>query len=361
MFTQGPDRQPRRDRRAGSSARCAAWASRRSRSTPTPTASPARCATPTRRCGSARRRRRRATSTSTRSSPPAATTGARRSIPATASCRRTPASPSGWPSDGIALHRPAPGAAATPSASSTRRASSPRAAACRCCRARGCSPTSTRRWRRPTRIGYPVMLKSTAGGGGIGMQLCRDAADAARALRHRAARRAAPASAMRGSFSSASSRVARHVEVQIFGDGRGGVVALGERDCSLQRRNQKVDRGDPGARACPTRCARELHEAAVALGAARRTTAPPAPSSSSTTPTREEFYFLEVNTRLQVEHRVTEAVSGVDLVEWMVRQAAGELRSPAYAPLAPQRRMRSRCGSTPRIPARGFPAERRAC
>jgi len=171
------------------------------------------------------------------------------------------------------------------------------------------------------RIGFPLMLKSTAGGGGIGMQLCHDA----KTLRERFAAVQRTASASFGDARVYLERFvaeARHIEVQIFGDGKGNVIALGERDCSLQRRNQKVMEETPapgisdGMRA-------GLHRAAVALGAGV------AYESAGTVEfiydvAREEFYFLEVNTRLQVEHPVTEAVFGIDLVEWMIRQAAGE-------------------------------------
>ncbi|HMO30504.1 urea carboxylase [Enterovirga sp.] len=170
-------------------------------------------------------------------------------------------------------------------------------------------------------VGYPVMLKSTAGGGGIGMQLCADP-DRLRASFDSVQRTA------RASFGDARVYIerfvaeARHVEVQIFGDGRGRVVALGERDCSLQRRNQKVVEETPAPGLSDAVRAR-LHRAAIDLGRSV------AYESAGTVefiydPQREEFYFLEVNTRLQVEHPVTEAVFGVDLVEWMIRQAAGE-------------------------------------
>lgn len=170
-------------------------------------------------------------------------------------------------------------------------------------------------------IDYPVMLKSTAGGGGIGMQLCEDAASLKAAFD--SVQRTAKAS-----FGDARVYLerfvskARHVEVQIFGDGKGGVIALGERDCSLQRRNQKVIEETPAPDLSPS-VRKRLHAAAVALGTSAHY------QSAGTVefiydPAREEFYFLEVNTRLQVEHPVTEAVYGIDLVEWMIRQAAGE-------------------------------------
>jgi urea carboxylase len=171
------------------------------------------------------------------------------------------------------------------------------------------------------RICYPVMLKSTAGGGGIGMQLCEDASSLQAAFE--TVQRTA-----RASFGDARVYLerfvakARHVEVQIFGDGKGRVMSFGERDCSLQRRNQKVIEETP-APGLSDAVRKSLHAAAVALGRQANY------ASAGTVefiydPKREEFYFLEVNTRLQVEHPVTEAVFGIDLVEWMIRQAAGE-------------------------------------
>jgi urea carboxylase len=172
-----------------------------------------------------------------------------------------------------------------------------------------------------TRIGLPVMLKSTAGGGGIGMQLCRDMAelDGAYAAVERLAKNNFSDG---GLFLEKYIERARHIEVQLFGDGAGNVIALGERDCSVQRRNQKVIEETPApGLAAETRA--RLLEAAVRLGRAVGY------RSAGTVEfvydvEAGEFYFLEVNTRLQVEHGVTEEVTGVDLVEWMVRTAAGE-------------------------------------
>lgn len=115
---------------------------------------------------------------------------------------------------------------------------------------------------------------------------------------------------------------ARHVEVQIFGDGQGQVVALGERDCSLQRRNQKVVEETP-APLLPEATRQRLHQAAVELGKSVNY------RSAGTVEfiydaARDEFYFLEVNTRLQVEHPVTEMVTGLDLIECMLKVAAGD-------------------------------------
>ncbi|MFO1451584.1 MAG: urea carboxylase [Opitutaceae bacterium] len=183
-----------------------------------------------------------------------------------------------------------------------------------------------------TRIGYPVMLKSTAGGGGIGMRLCAD--DAALVEAYDSVKRlAASAFKQSGVYLEKYVGLARHIEVQIFGDGKGHVVALGERDCSAQRRNQKVVEETPAPGLSPDMRA-QLMESAVRLAQA---------VGYRSAGTVEfvfdvhglQFYFLEVNTRLQVEHGVTEEVTGVDLVAWMVREAAGELDLTDYR-AAPQ-------------------------
>ncbi len=171
------------------------------------------------------------------------------------------------------------------------------------------------------RIGYPLMLKSTAGGGGIGMQLVRRDAQLADAFA--AVERLAAKNFGRGGvFLEKYIERARHIEVQIFGDGAGRVVALGERDCSTQRRNQKIIEETP-APGLSAQVRSALQSAAVRLAQAVDY------QSAGTVEfvydvADEQFYFLEVNTRLQVEHGVTEEVFGIDLVEWMVRQAAGE-------------------------------------
>jgi urea carboxylase len=170
-------------------------------------------------------------------------------------------------------------------------------------------------------IGYPVILKATAGGGGIGMRVCAGAAQLAEAF-DSVVRLSAGNFGNGGVFLERYVETARHIEVQVFGDGQGHVVALGERDCSLQRRNQKVVEETP-APLLPAQTRQAMIAAAVRLtaGAAYR--------SAGTVeflydPAREDFYFLEVNTRLQVEHGVTEQVTGIDLVEWMIRGAAGD-------------------------------------
>jgi urea carboxylase len=170
-------------------------------------------------------------------------------------------------------------------------------------------------------IGYPVMIKSTAGGGGIGMQLCRDPAQLGSMFE-------AVSRLSRNNFKESGVYLekfvehARHIEVQIFGDGRGSVVALGERDCSAQRRNQKVIEETP-APALSDDQRQALFDAAERLGHAVGYQSAGTVEFIYDT-AAGEFYFLEVNTRLQVEHGVTEEVTGVDLVEWMIAQAAGE-------------------------------------
>ncbi|MEV5609903.1 5-oxoprolinase/urea amidolyase family protein [Streptomyces sp. NPDC052225] len=170
-------------------------------------------------------------------------------------------------------------------------------------------------------IGYPVMLKATGGGGGIGMSACR-APDELRDAWERVQRVAAASFASAGVFLERLVEHARHVEVQVFGDGAGHVVTFGDRDCSLQRRNQKVVEEAP-APGLPDHIRSQL------ATSARDLCASVGYRSAGTVEfvydaAREEAYFLEVNTRLQVEHPVTEEIYGVDLVAWMLRLARGE-------------------------------------
>jgi urea carboxylase len=193
--------------------------------------------------------------------------------------------------------------------------------------------------REAARVGYPVMLKSTAGGGGIGMQLV--GGEAALADAFGAVERLATKNFSRGGvFLEKYIERARHIEVQIFGDGAGNVIALGERDCSTQRRNQKIIEETPAPGLSESLRSR-LHASAVRLAEAVRYQSAGTVEYVYDTD-RGEFYFLEVNTRLQVEHGVTEEVLGIDLVEWMLRQAAGEpvaLRAPAVRGAAIQARV----------------------
>ncbi len=171
------------------------------------------------------------------------------------------------------------------------------------------------------RIGYPVILKATAGGGGIGMRVCETEADLRQGFAA-VVRQGEASFGDAGVFLERYVPRARHLEVQIFGDGQGRVMALGERDCSLQRRNQKVVEEAPAPCLSPEKRS-QLIAAAVRLGEAARYL------SAGTVEflydaEREDFFFLEMNTRLQVEHGVTEEVTGIDLVAWMIRGAAGD-------------------------------------
>jgi len=183
------------------------------------------------------------------------------------------------------------------------------------------------------RIGYPVMLKSTAGGGGIGLSRCNNAQELQQAFES-VQRLGKQFFRDAGVFVERYVDGARHVEVQIFGDGSGRVLALGERDCSIQRRNQKVVEETP-APDLPEATRKALHAAAVKLGESVQY------RSAGTVEfiydrSSDEFYFLEVNTRLQVEHPVTEAVTGLDLIECMLRVAAGEPLDWSSLQRAPQ-------------------------
>ncbi len=180
-------------------------------------------------------------------------------------------------------------------------------------------------------IGYPLMLKAAAGGGGKGMRMIPSAAELASA--YRAARSEAAASFGDDSVYMEKYIVEpRHVEIQVMGDLYGKVVSLGERECSLQRRHQKVVEEAPSPVVSPD-LRRRMGEAAVKAAAA---------VGYSNAGTCEfllardgSFYFLEMNTRLQVEHPVTELVTGIDLVQAQVRVAEGEPLGPEFDNIEP--------------------------
>ncbi|MEH0985051.1 acetyl-CoA carboxylase biotin carboxylase subunit [Micromonospora sp. CPCC 205556] len=194
-----------------------------------------------------------------------------------------------------------------------------------------------------TAIGYPVMVKAAAGGGGMGMGVAADEA----ALRTEYDKVRAFAERMFGDGSVLIERYfprVRHVEVQILGLADGRVVALGERECSVQRRNQKLVEESPSPAVSPELRARFLAAAVRAgeavgyrnAGTVECLLVPRQRDFEGDGPGSEEFFFLEMNTRLQVEHPVTELVYGVDLVEEQLRVAAG--LPPTFDPdaLAPR-------------------------
>jgi acetyl-CoA carboxylase biotin carboxylase subunit len=169
------------------------------------------------------------------------------------------------------------------------------------------------------RTGYPVMLKASAGGGGIGMVKVSDEAALPAAFAS-AQRRAQAAFGSGGLFLERYVEGARHVEVQVFGDAAGHVVHLHERECSIQRRHQKLIEETPAPHLSAALKARLT--AAAVTGA--RSVGYVNAGTMEFIVTGEEFFFLEMNTRLQVEHPVTEEVTGLDLVQAQLRVAAGE-------------------------------------
>jgi geranyl-CoA carboxylase alpha subunit len=170
------------------------------------------------------------------------------------------------------------------------------------------------------KIGFPLMVKASAGGGGRGMRLVHQSADLLEALK--TARSEAENAFGSGELIIEKAVIApRHVEIQVFGDTHGNYVYLFERDCSIQRRHQKVVEEAP----CPVMTSelrQKMGEAAVA--AAKACDYVGAGTVEFLLDQSGEFYFLEMNTRLQVEHPVTEMITGLDLVEWQLRVANGE-------------------------------------
>jgi len=176
------------------------------------------------------------------------------------------------------------------------------------------------------RVGYPIIVKAVGGGGGIGMQIVQDESGMEKALK---------SCSDRGKASFADSRVyierymdkPRHIEVQVFGDKHGNVYSVGERECSLQRRHQKIVEESPSPawffrREEGAKRRKELHAAAIRV--VKEVGYYNAGTCEFIANDKGEIFFLEVNARLQVEHPVTEEVTGLDLVEWQLRVASGE-------------------------------------
>jgi acetyl-CoA carboxylase biotin carboxylase subunit len=198
------------------------------------------------------------------------------------------------------------------------------------------------------RAGYPVMLKASAGGGGIGMVKVADEAGLPGAFAS-AQRRAQAAFGSGGLFLERYVERARHVEVQVFGDATGQVVHLHERECSIQRRHQKLIEESPAPN-LPASLKARLTEAAVA---GTRSVGYVNAGTMEFIVVGDELYFLEMNTRLQVEHPVTEEVTGLDLVQAQLRVAAGEPLPWTQAQI-PQRGSSIECRIYAEDPAKGF-------
>ena len=168
------------------------------------------------------------------------------------------------------------------------------------------------------KIGYPIMLKARAGGGGRGIRIV-DGPEALDGAFRAASAEASSAFGDGALYMEKYLRPVKHIEVQILGDTAGNVVALGERDCSVQRANQKLLEESP-APALQDDARKKMTEAAVA---AARAVGYVGAGTIEFLCSGGEFYFCEMNTRLQVEHPVTEMVTGIDLVKWQIRIAAG--------------------------------------
>ncbi len=197
-------------------------------------------------------------------------------------------------------------------------------------------------------FGYPVLLKASAGGGGKGMRVVRSTNELASALES-AQREAKNAFGDDAVYVEKYIDRARHVEIQILADAHGTVLSLGERECSIQRRHQKMLEESPSLAVTPD-LRRRMGDTAIAV--ARAVGYVSAGTCEFLLDRDGQFYFLEMNTRLQVEHPVTEMVTGVDIVQWQLRIAGGE-RLPFPNELTP-RGWSIECRITSEDPANGF-------
>jgi acetyl-CoA carboxylase, biotin carboxylase subunit len=198
-------------------------------------------------------------------------------------------------------------------------------------------------------FGYPVLLKAAAGGGGKGMRVVRERGELAAALES-ARREAKNAFGDDAVYVEKYIEQPRHVEIQVLGDAHGAMLHLGERECSVQRRHQKMIEEAPSVAVTPELRA-SMGSAAVA--AAKAAGYVNAGTCEFLLGKDGQFYFLEMNTRIQVEHPVTELVTGIDLVQWQLRIAAGERLPWTQSEIAP-RGWAIECRITSEDPANGF-------
>ena len=198
-------------------------------------------------------------------------------------------------------------------------------------------------------FGFPVLLKAAAGGGGKGMRIVRAASELADALAS-AKREAQNAFGDDAVYIEKYIEGPRHVEIQVLADTHGNVIHLGERECSVQRRHQKMIEEAPSVAVSPELRARM---GATAVAAARAAGYVNAGTCEFLLDRDGQYYFLEMNTRIQVEHPVTELVTGLDLVQWQIRVAAGEALPFAQKDFSP-RGWAMECRITSEDPSNGF-------